>query len=142
MAFRLAAGGFTAWLALLLVDAPALHPCPMHDVPPAAAAAGTGVLAPSGAMAGMPMPAHGATTALTSGVHPAPTSGAHPAHVHGCTCLGACASGAVALAAASPPAVVAATLAPTPASAPASPALPRRPGTHFLPFAHAPPSLA
>ncbi len=133
ISFRLAAGVFAGWLALLLADAPALHPCPMHDVPPAGVWAGA--RAPS-AMAGMAMPGDpaGATTA--------PASGAHPAHVHGCTCLGACAAGVMALVAAPPALVSAASLLARVATAPASPAPLRRPAPHLLPFAQAPPSLA
>ncbi len=119
------------WLAPVLLDAPALHACPMHDaLPPSAHPAAIAAMA---GMAGMP---------AGDGVAGGATRHAHDAHVHGCTCLGACALAGAVL----PPTsvAVALALAATPAHAPTgSPSfLARGAASHFLPFAHAPPLSA
>ena len=127
---RVLAGALALWLAPELLDAPALHACPMHDAVPAPPTQA------SPAMAGMPGMAGGALAVAeggTAGQH------AHDAHVHGCTCLGACALGGVVLA---PSGAGVAPSAPITLSAAVRGApllLARVAGAHFLPFAQAPP---
>lgn len=125
LSLRLLAGALALWLAPVLLDAPGLDACPMHDGARASSAQG---------MAGMAGMVGGAVAPPgTAGRH------AHDAHVHGCTCLGACAlAGAI-------PAPVGVGVAPrspimvSTAVPMARVVLARGAGAHFLPFAHAPP---
>ena len=140
---RLAAGALALWLGLVLVDPPALHACPMHDARPAGARAGAGMprmpgMSPVAPRAGASLPDVAASDA--AGAPRAPR--AHPAHVLGCTCLGACALGLVALLASAPEVVTAGGMPTAPVLAPVAGAPVRGMAAHFLPFAQAPPLLA
>ncbi len=139
MVFRLAAGAFALWLALVLADAPALDRCPMHDGPGAGGSArGHAPSSMAGmGMAGMPMAGSGGAPGA-----PGAQPGSPPAHVHGCTCLGACSAGVAVLVTLPPPAVATIPSRPAPSLAPPSATPLRGTASHFLPFAQAPPALA